>query len=239
MGDVLLRTLELAGMYVAFAAPIIVLALVRPGLRALGDDPDGLAAARGFADSAARWGMGAAALAGLAVLLQLPNRVADIEDTTVLAGVDAALVARFALTTVTGRLALVEASGLLAAAVALARTRRDPVRAAGAWWTAAVLAGVTVSARSLAGHAAAQPTARGLATRRSSRTSWPARPGWACSASSSPLVSSSGTRPRRAPDSWWRRWSRASRRSRRSRRECWPCPDSLPRGAISGRPPRF
>ncbi len=163
MGDVLLRTIELAGMYAALAAPIIVLALVMPALRALYDDPEALVAARGLALSAARWGAGAAALAGLAVLLQLPNRVADIEDTTVLAGVDAGLIGRFALATVTGRLALVEGSALLLAAVTIARARRDPLGAGGAWRATAILAGAAVLARSLAGHAAAQPTGRGLA----------------------------------------------------------------------------
>ncbi len=163
MGDVLLRTLELAGMYAAFAAPIIVLALVAPSLRALRDDPNALTAARGLGASAARWGAWAATLAGLAVLVQLPSRVADIEGTTVLAGVDVGLVARFALTTVTGRLALVEALGLLAAAVAAVQARRDPLRAPNAWWAMAALAGAALVARSLTGHAAAQPAGRDLA----------------------------------------------------------------------------
>jgi len=111
MGDVLLRTLELAGMYAALAAPIIVLALVTPSLRALRDDPAAREAARGLAASAARWGAGAAALASLAVLVQMPSRVADIEETTVLAGIDPALVARFVSGTVTGRLGLLETLG--------------------------------------------------------------------------------------------------------------------------------
>lgn len=163
MGDVLLRTVELAGMYAALAAPIVVLALVIPALRALYEDPEALVAARGLAVSAARLGAGAAAFAGLAVLLQLPNRVADIEATTVLAGVDAGLVGRFALATVTGRLALVEALGLLGAAVTARRAWRDPLHARDAWWTTAALAGAALLARSLAGHAAAQPTGRSLA----------------------------------------------------------------------------
>src|SRR5262245_9966067 len=163
MGDVLLRTLELAGMYAALAAPIIVLALVAPSLRTLRDDQEASGAARGLAASAARWGAGAAALAGLAVLVQMPSRVADIEDTTVLAGVDAVLVARFVLGTVTGRLGLLEMLGLLAAALALTQARRDPLRAEGAWWATVALAGAALVARSLTGHAAAQPAARGVA----------------------------------------------------------------------------
>ena len=163
MGDVLLRTFELAGMFAALAAPVLVLVLVRPALRILPHDPEALAVARELAASAARWGAGAAIVAGLAALVQLPSRVADIEATTVLAGVDAWMVARFALTTVTGRLALVEALGLLAGAIAAARARRDPLATAGAWWATVGLAGAAVVARSLAGHAAAQPTGRGLA----------------------------------------------------------------------------
>ena len=163
MGDVLLRTLELAGMYAALAAPIIVLALVTPSLRALRDDPAAREAARGLAASAARWGAGAAALAGLAVLVQMPSRVADIEDTTVLAGIDPALVARFVSGTMTGRLGLLEMLGLLAAALALTQARRDPLRAAGAWWATVAFAGAALVARSLTGHAAAQPAGRGVA----------------------------------------------------------------------------
>jgi len=163
MGDVLLRTLELAGMYAALAAPIIVLALVAPSLRALRDDPAAREAARGLAASAARWGAGAAALAGLAVLVQMPSRVADIEETTVLAGIDPALVARFVSGTMTGRLGLLEMLGLLAAALALTQARRDPLRAAGAWWATVAFAGAALVARSLTGHAAAQPAGRGVA----------------------------------------------------------------------------
>ena len=163
MGDVLLRTLELAGMYAALAAPIIVLALVAPSLRALRDDPAAREAARGLAASAARWGAGAAALAGLAVLVQIPSRVADIEETTVLAGIDPALVARFVSGTVTGRLGLLETLGLLAAALALTQARRDPLRAVGAWWATVAFAGAALVARSLTGHAAAQPAGRGIA----------------------------------------------------------------------------
>ena len=163
MGDVLLRTLELAGMYAALAAPIIVLALVTPNLRALRDDPAAREAACGLAASAARWGAGAAALAGLAVLVQMPSRVADIEETTVLAGIDPALVARFVSGTVTGRLGLLETIGLLAAALALTQARRDPLRAAGAWWATVAFAGAALVARSLTGHAAAQPAGRGVA----------------------------------------------------------------------------
>ena len=163
MGDVLLRTLELAGMYAALAAPIIVLALVAPSLRALRDDPAAREAARGLAASAARWGAGAAALAGFAVLVQMPSRVADIEETTVLAGIDPALVARFVSGTVTGRLGLLETLGLLAAALALIKARRDPLRAAGAWWATVAFAGAALVARSLTGHAAAQPAGRGVA----------------------------------------------------------------------------
>jgi putative copper export protein len=163
MGDVLLRTLELAGMYAALAAPIIVLALVAPSLRTLRDDPAAREAARGLAASAARWGAGAAALAGLAVLVQMPSRVADIEDTTVLAGIDPALVARFVSGTMTGRLGLLEMLGLLAAALALTQARRDPLRAAGAWWATVAFAGAALVARSLTGHAAAQPAGRGVA----------------------------------------------------------------------------
>jgi putative copper export protein len=163
MGDVLLRTLELAGMYAALAAPIIVLALVAPSLRALRDDPAAREAARGLAASAARWGAGAAALASLAVLVQMPSRVADIEETTVLAGIDPALVARFVSGTVTGRLGLLETIGLLAAALALTQARRDPLRAAGAWWATVAFAGAALVARSLTGHAAAQPAGRGVA----------------------------------------------------------------------------
>jgi putative copper export protein len=150
-------------MYAALAAPIIVLALVTPSLRALRDDPAAREAARGLAASAARWGAGAAALAGLAVLVQMPSRVADIEETTVLAGIDPALVARFVSGTVTGRLGLLETLGLLAAALALTQARRDPLRAAGAWWATVAFAGAALVARSLTGHAAAQPAGRGVA----------------------------------------------------------------------------
>jgi putative copper export protein len=73
------------------------------------------------------------------------------------------MVVRFVLTTVTGRLALAEALALLAAAAAMTWARRDPLSASRAWWTTAGLAGVAVVARSLAGHAAAQPTGRALA----------------------------------------------------------------------------
>jgi copper resistance protein D len=163
MGDVLLRTLELAGMFAALAAPVLVLVLVAPALHVLRGDREALAVARGLRTSAARWGAGAALLAGLAVLVQLPARVADIQGTTVLAGVDPRMVARFALTTVTGRLALVEALALVAAAATMAWARRDPLSASRAWWAAAGLAGAAIVARSLAGHAAAQPTGRGLA----------------------------------------------------------------------------
>jgi putative copper resistance protein D len=163
MGDVLMRTLELTGMFAALAAPVLVLVLVRPALRVLRNDPEALSVGLGLGASAARWGAGAALLAGLAVLVQVSGRVADIEGTTVLAGVDARMVARFALTTVTGRLALVEALALLGAAGAMASVRRDPLYKGRAWWMAAGLAGAAVVARSLTGHAAAQPTGRGLA----------------------------------------------------------------------------
>ena len=163
MGDVLLRTLALAGMFAALAAPVLVLVLVAPALHVLRGDSEALAVGRGLAASAARWGAGAALVAGLAVLVHLPGRVADIEGTTVLAGVDAGTVARFAFTTVTGRLALVEALALVAAAATMAWARRDPLSASRAWWASAGLAGAAIVARSLAGHAAAQPTGRGLA----------------------------------------------------------------------------
>jgi putative copper resistance protein D len=163
MGDVFLRTLELAGMFAALAAPVLVLALVRPALRILPRDPETLGIARELAASAARWGAAVAIVAGLAVLVRLPSAVADIEGTTVLAGVDARMVSRFALTTVTGRLALVEALTLLAGAVAAVRARRDPLTASGPWWMLVGLAGAAVVARSLSGHAAAQPTGRALA----------------------------------------------------------------------------
>jgi putative copper resistance protein D len=163
MGDVLMRTLELAGMFAALAAPVLVLVLVTPALHVLRGDPEALSVGRGLGASAARWGAGAALLAGLAVLVRVSGLVADIEGTTVLAGVDARMVARFALTTVTGQLALVEALALLGAAGAMAWARRDPLDAASAWWTTAGLAGAAVLARSLTGHAAAQPTGRGLA----------------------------------------------------------------------------
>jgi putative copper export protein len=99
----------------------------------------------------------------VAVLVQLPGRVADIEGTSVLAGIDPGMVARFALTTVTGRLALAEGLALLAAAGTMAAARRNPLAASAAWWATAGLAGAAVVARSLAGHAAAQPTGRALA----------------------------------------------------------------------------
>ena len=51
----------------------------------------------------------------------------------------------------------------MAAAATMAWAQRDPLSATQAWWTTAALAGAAIVARSLAGHAAAQPTGRGLA----------------------------------------------------------------------------
>jgi putative copper resistance protein D len=163
VGDVVLRAVELAGMFAALAAPLMVLALVRPALHRLRGDTEAHAAGSALATSAARWGARTALLSGVAVLVQLLGRVADIEGTSVLAGVDPGMVARFALITVTGRLALAEGLALLAAAATMASARRNPLAASSAWWATAGLAGAAVIARSLAGHAAAQPTGRALA----------------------------------------------------------------------------
>ena len=53
MGDVLLRTLELAGMFGTLAAPVLVLVLVAPALHVLRGDSEALAVGRGLGASAA------------------------------------------------------------------------------------------------------------------------------------------------------------------------------------------
>jgi len=163
MDDVLLHAVELSGMFVALAAPLVVLGLVVPSLQRLWDDIHAAAMAEGLARSAARWGARAAAIAGGAVLVELPSRVAEIEDTTLLGGVDGRLLARFTLGTLAGRLAVVEVVALLGAALAAARTRRDPLHAPAAWMATTGFAAVALVAHGIGGHAAAQPLGRGVA----------------------------------------------------------------------------
>lgn len=173
---------QLLGMLLAFAAPLLALAVLRPALRrvaapqaggapagsavagSIDDDvPTGLAAA--LARSLATWALVGAAAAAAATFLNLVVQVSEIEGVTILAGTDPSLLRRFATATAVGRLAVLRGLVLAAtAAIAWAVARaRDPLRAALPWALVGALALAAVVLTALVSHAAAQPDGRALA----------------------------------------------------------------------------
>ena len=148
-----LHALQLSGLIVALGGAFFILALLGPAQRRLGI---GAADAFGqrWSTTSARWVFGGALAAGVGTLCDLFVQVAEVRGETIFAGVDFALVVRFALHTSVGRLCLARAGLLLltAAAARLPSPRKWPV--------IAVLAAAAVVCTSLVSHAAAQPTAR-------------------------------------------------------------------------------
>lgn len=145
----LLHTLQLLGLVVATAGPLLVLLLARGllGTRAVQQLPD-------------RWrrtSRNAASIGAAAVALDVFVQVAEAEGRTVFGGVELAQVAAFLSTTTVGHLAVLRVACFLLAALALVSSARP------AWWLSLLAClGATV-ATAWVSHAAAQPTGREFA----------------------------------------------------------------------------
>ncbi|MEI8359097.1 MAG: CopD family protein, partial [Deltaproteobacteria bacterium] len=154
-----LHGIQIVGLLLALAAPLLLLGLLRPAWA-------GAPASRDFAERMARsvatWAWRGAAAAALASAVGLVVSVAEIEGNSAVAGADPALVARFAAGTTVGRLAVARGALLLAAALVARGIARsdDPLDRTGAWLTLAACAASAVVATALVSHAAASPSGR-------------------------------------------------------------------------------
>ena len=158
----LLHALQLIGVLLALAAPILALVVLLPAR-----DRAALTSAAGrlsddLLQSCARCAALGALVAALACFLNLVVQVAEFEGVTVLAGADAALVWRFATATTVGRLAVARGLLLLVASAVLWSTRRSPRRARtrAAWLLPLLLSATAILAAASVSHAAAQPVDR-------------------------------------------------------------------------------
>lgn len=151
-----LHALQLLGLILAVAGPVLILGLLGPARRAYACAVLGPTAA-GLEESVSKWTARGALIAAAAAFLDLFVQVAELDGLTVFGGVDLATVVRFATTTTVGRLVLVRIVVLLLTALATG------VTGAGRWWTVLPLACGSVICTSLVSHAAAQPTGRPVA----------------------------------------------------------------------------
>jgi putative copper export protein len=150
----LLHGLQLAGLIVVLGGCIFLLGLLRPACRRLGPDPARETLAGALSAGVARWVAVGALIAGLATFLDLFVLAAETQDRTPFGGVELALVARLALRTTVGQLALARIACLVLAAAA---TRiPGPSR----WSIVAALGAGALWCTALTSHAAAQPAAR-------------------------------------------------------------------------------
>ncbi|HZR82400.1 MAG TPA: CopD family protein [Candidatus Binatia bacterium] len=162
-----LHAAQLIGTLIALAAALLALAVLRPALRrvermdaATQGDARGLA--QDLAASLATWAWRGSLLAAAASLANLVVQIGEIENTTILAGADPALLRRFAIATTVGRITLARA-GLLFVSAALAwrmRTLRRLVDAQAEWLALLATTTAAVVAMTLVSHAAALPSGR-------------------------------------------------------------------------------
>jgi putative copper resistance protein D len=157
-----LHALQVLGLLLALAGPVLTLGLVNPVARSLGHRSGSVDAGRGFVSTTALWTMRGALVSAVSAMLDIAVEAADLDNVTVLGGVDLHQAARFASETTVGRIALLRV-GLLLVVAALAywiRRRAAPERATGAWLLAGVCAIAAVLCAALVSHAAAQPRHR-------------------------------------------------------------------------------
>lgn len=149
-----LHALQLVGLLLALAGPLLVVTVIRPARRKLGSHPERDAFANALEQSVARW-VCFGALAGAAgALLDFFIQTAELKGKTLLDGVDLALLFKFATRTLVGRLELARAAALLLTAGA--------ARFGGKlrWWLALPLSAGALVLAAFVSHAAAQPIGR-------------------------------------------------------------------------------
>src|SRR5262245_7683836 len=150
----LLHGLQLTGLFIVLGGCIFVLGLLRPACRRLPPDSSRAALAVVLSASVARWVVLGAVVAAAATFLDLLVLAAETQGRTPYRGVELALVARLALRTTVGQLALASIACLVLGA-SVARVQ-SPFR----WSVVTVLGAGAAWCTALASHAPAQPTAR-------------------------------------------------------------------------------
>lgn len=160
-----LHALQLLGVLLVLAAPLLALLVLLPARRTTA-----LTSASGrTSDDLLRRTARAAAWAGVsgaaACFLNLVVQVAEFEGVTILAGTDGDLLWRFASATTVGRLASLRGALMLLAAAASWRLARRPARfRSGVAWLPTLLLGLAAAAVwAMVSHAAAQPKGREIA----------------------------------------------------------------------------
>jgi copper transport protein len=153
----LLHGLQLTGLILLLGGCVFTLGLLRPACQRLGPEPARETLASALSASVARWAAAGALVAASATFLDLFVMAAETQGQTPLGGVELTLVARLALHTTVGQLALARIACLVLAAAA---TRMPgPAR----WSIVAGLGAGALWCTALASHAAAQPAARASA----------------------------------------------------------------------------
>jgi copper transport protein len=150
----LLHGLQLTGLIVVLGGCIFILGLLRPACRRLGPDTARETLADALSAGGARWVAVGALIAASATFLDLFVLAAETQGLTPFGGVELALVARLALRTTVGQLALARIACLVLAAAA---TR---VPGPSRWSIVAVLGAGALWCTALTSHAAAQPATR-------------------------------------------------------------------------------
>jgi hypothetical protein len=95
----ILHALQLLGLLMAVAGTVLVLGLVQPAARAAGNGTDAGILARDIAASAALWTARGALVSAVSTVLDIVAQTAELDNTTILGGVDVREATRFALTT--------------------------------------------------------------------------------------------------------------------------------------------
>src|SRR5215510_5905585 len=150
----LLHGLQLTGLIVLLGGCVFVLGLLRPACRRLRPEAARDTLAGDLLASAARWAVVGALIAALATFLDLFVLAAETQGQTPFGGVEWTLVARLALRTTVGQLALARIACLVLAAVAIR------VPGPSRWSIVAVLGAGALWCTALTSHAAAQADAR-------------------------------------------------------------------------------
>jgi len=161
-----LHALLLTGLIAALGGPLAMCWIILPSSRSLASGPERNTLLAGLGASIARWIFIGALVAALTSVLDLFVEVAELRGETVFGGADPGPVARFAVHTGVGCLALARIGLLLLTAIAARLVCRGGNEAAppyGRWLPVTALALGAVVATSFVSHAAAQPENRPLA----------------------------------------------------------------------------
>ena len=163
-----LHALLLTGLIAALGGPLAMCWIILPSGRSLASGPEQNRLLADLGASVAKWVFIGALVAALASVLDLFVEVAELQGETVFGGADPGLVARFAVHTGVGCLALARIGLLLLTAIAARMVWRGSKEAASApaysrWLPVAALALGVVVVTSFVSHAAAQPENRPLA----------------------------------------------------------------------------